>query len=396
MKVNHFSLRALTVISLIFLLGFFVRTYRLTSDNFGSDQARDFDRSLTYVENRKITLVGPETVLGTKTFWFGPFHYWFLELSQLATNHSPVQIYYFWAIVYSLSPVVLYLLTKRLSVSLLFAVFPLAVLSGRFPWNPNHIALFSTLAAIFGFKKKYFLAGLVSAVCVQSHFTAALFVIGLFLWLLYRNHHDRLKLTATFLGGLGIGLSPLFLSEIKRGLPSVHSLIGFSLNDSKSRGFSWHYFLWLTPLLVLPPVFTSKKRVVLPLTLIVFASFILFSQYFFKKPIPTSLHFVDKVATQILKTETALGENLPYNIASITDSDARALPARYALRVRGAKVLGPEEYTVADHLYVIVPHKVSDKTILSASTYEVSVFKPVVVSSRWAIGDKDLVRLDYH
>ena len=134
----------------ILALGALVRLSGLDVGWFLQDQARDGMAAQGILSGQDFPLVGPHAALSTVQL-VGPLYYYLVAIPYgLSTN--PVAGVAFLNLLGVLSIYLTYRLGKEMFGSLegliaaaLYAVFPMAVLSGKALWNPGFIPFFSTL-----------------------------------------------------------------------------------------------------------------------------------------------------------------------------------------------------------------------------------------------------------
>ena len=364
----------------IFFLALLFRWFRLAElATFNYDEARDVIAEKEILNGRP-TLLGPESLIGDKTIYYGPLHYYLMAPALLASNFDPIGPYFWTGFLGAVTAVILALSFGPLA-GLFYAVFPLAVIYNRWAWNPNTIPLFSTLFIIFLTKRRFFLAGIFLGLAFQLHVTAlALIFIALFF-----TRSPRL------FAGFLLGILPIILFDLRHQnfyLNHYRDLISFGAGVLGHRSLTWHYFLWTIPLLA---IFVSKlpKKIGYLICLI---SFITTGIWFSAQKInpPQNPFYIRQIARIIALDQ---GISLVYfNVAAFIAGDTRATAIRYFLNLEGAKPLGISEYDVADHLYVVTLGKKDD--VLYNSTYEVAAFKPKSVSKSWRIADVNIYRLE--
>lgn len=385
-------MRRYFVFVLIFLLAGCLRFYHLgQTATFGYDSARDMINLREMVVSHKFTLLGPETTIGGKTIFFGPLHYYINAPALIASNFDPLSTYYWTAILSFLAIIFVAVFTKSPAATLFAAVFPWLVSSSQAAWNPNLVPLFATLSLGLFSRRRFLLAGLASGLAIELHYMAVLLPLAMML-VFFLKKEFRWKNVAIFLSGVILGLFPLILFDVRHEFFLTKTIFSLGQSDIATRVLGWYYFLWVPIALAFLLPRLSKAMAVF---LIIIALGLTLGFLSHKQPDPIlNFSHVKSVADQVLSWEKNSQGN--YNIASLSDPDARATAYRYFLTNGGKPPLSFREYSVADHIYAIVPRGISDKTILSANTYEVSVFKPIAVTKRVTIGPTDLVRLDYH
>lgn len=318
--------------------------------------------------SHKLTLLGPETKIGRQTIYFGPLHYYLMAPALQISHFNPLGPYLLTAVLGVVTCIQIYLTSKSLYSLAFYAVFPIAVIFNRWAWNPNTIPLFATLFLLFFIRKKYFLTGLMLGLIIQLHFTAG----GLALVILYKlvtkklNLHSLIKL----LFGLSIGLAPMIIFDLRHDFLYLRSTLSLLNPDLSYRGFNWHYFLWIIPIFAY--WLRSWSRALAGAVIgISFCA----SLYWLIIQKPNSAMHPDtiKEISKIISSDQKQSK-LNFNVASFVDPDTRATAYRYFLDLEGIHPLSVEQYSVADHLYIITFDSAAG--VLKNKTYEISSFKP--------------------
>lgn len=169
---------------LIFLLGAFLRFYRLPETmQFLGDQGRDALIVRRMLIERHPALIGPVTSVGN--MYLGPFYYYFMLLPLMLTYPSPTGPAWAVALVGLFTLYLIYRLGSEmfgknvaLFSSFIFAISPLVLMFSRFSWNPNIVPLFSLLLfwhlykALSGSDRAWVWVGLWFSILVQLHYIA--------------------------------------------------------------------------------------------------------------------------------------------------------------------------------------------------------------------------------
>lgn len=370
---------------IIFLLGIFLRFYHLEETaSFSYDEARDARVVRDMVLEKNLTFLGPESVIGEKTIYFGPLHYYLLVLPLAISKFNPLFSYYFTAILGVVTIILIYLLTKSKIAAAFYAFFPVAVFYNRWPWNPNTIPFFTTLALISLKKRRHFIAGILVGMTFQLHFTAGvLFLIFLF-WMLRKK--EGIRQFILLAAGAIFGILPLMLFDVKNDFLYLRSVISLTDANWGYRGFNWHYFLWLLPFLALGIAKLPKRLGAAIVSLSFVISFYLLVVN--KSVGIENPKIVEKLAEIISNDQKK--SNLPFNVVSLTTADARGTSLRFYLERSGQKPLTFSEYSVADHIYVVS----FDKQFKYNDIYEIKSFGPKLVSRLGILGDRFIYRLE--
>lgn len=351
---------------LIFVIAVLLRIWHLPETaQFSYDEARDViaERSIL---NGKLTLLGPESQIGDKKIYFGPLHYYLMAPALALSNFDPLGPYYLTVLIGGLTAALLAFYFGP-AAGFFYAVFPIAVIYNSWAWNPNTIPLFIVLSLVFYKKQLLFFAGLFAGLATQLHWSAILILIFMF----------RPKVILGFI----LGLLPIIIFDLRYNFLYSRSLLEL-INGPVSRGLTWHYFLWLIPLLAIK----------FPKRIFILISFLVSCWYLYQlNPVyPLNPFYVRQMAKIIAYDQT--DPKLTYNVVTFYGGDFRAHNLRYFLDFETNKPLGPSEYSVADHLYV-VSNETPDK-ILYNGLYEISSFKPQRVSKSWEIAGTKLYRLE--
>jgi hypothetical protein len=230
--------RLLLAVTLI--LGAWVRLSALDLGWFLEDQVRDGMAALGILNGRDFPLVGPQAAFSTLNL-VGPLYYYLLAIPYGMSTNPTVGI----AFSNILNLCSIYL-TYRLGTAMfgppvgliasaLYAVFPMAVLSGKGLWNPGFIPFFSTLFVwtLWRFLMEYrpwmlALVLVLLGVLLQIHLSGAIFVLLLpVAFLLYR---PPLRLKPLMAGLLGVALlfAPYMLFEIQQGFADMQKLFAWA------------------------------------------------------------------------------------------------------------------------------------------------------------------------
>jgi hypothetical protein len=245
----------------ILALGALVRLSGLDIGWFLQDQVRDAVAAQGILSGRDFPLVGPHAAMGTVQL-VGPLYYYLVAVPYgFSTN--PVVGVAFLNLLGVLSIYFTYLLGKEmfgapvgLIAAALYAVFPMAVLSGKALWNPGFIPFFATLflLALWRFLvggRPWALALILFflGVLLQIHMSGAIFVLLLpAALLLYRPPLRRWPLITGLLG-IALLYIPYVLFEVQHGLPDADKIFAWAGENPASsfwliawRGF-WRPFV---------------------------------------------------------------------------------------------------------------------------------------------------------
>lgn len=380
--------KELLAIVLIIVFASFLRFYRLPElAKISYDEARDLIAARQIITRGKLTLIGPETTVGNKTFYFGPLHYYLIAPALAIARFNPLGPIFLTAILGVITALLIYLTSRKISSGLFYAVFPLAVIFNRWAWNPNTIPLFIAIALYFLFRRKTILSGIFLGLATQLHFTAALSLLLILPYVFIKGGGK--KSIIRLICGVIIGISPLIIFELRHNFFSIKNIFGLLVSpEASGRSLNWHYFIWSFPFLSLMVGSLNKYlRITIISVSLTISLFWLLSQ---KPDFARNPRTIEKIALLIATDQQTSQQN--FNVATFTDSDTRATSYRYFLELKGTVPLDVLEYSVADHLYVISYDGPSK--ILYNKTYEISSFQPKRVSRFWTVGDENIYRLE--
>lgn len=221
------------LIVLILLLAAFLRLYKIADyAEFLGDQGRDLIIVRDFLKHGNLFFIGPQTSIGN--MYLGPFYYYLIAPALLLANFHPLGPAVFIALVSVLTVYLLYFVGKKwfnpttgFLAAFLYALSPVAVKFGTFSWNPNIMPLFSLLFIYWMAEKKYPLAALAFAMCLNSHYLALILLpVAGFIWL--KNYSKKLikpTLLAIFI--FIISLAPQLLFDLKHQGQNIGALRTF-------------------------------------------------------------------------------------------------------------------------------------------------------------------------
>ena len=192
---NFFRQKSSFLLLLIFLLGSFLRLYKIDGYmTFLGDEGRDGLVWLRMIRHGKFTLIGPQTSIGN--MYLGPLYYYLMLPFYALFGLSPVgpsigvalfgvaTIFLIWWIGREWFSEI-----AGLAAAFLYAISPVVIVYSRSSWNPNIMPFFalSTIWGIWEFWKKKShiwlpVVGVTLSFCLQSHYLGLLLlpVAGLF------------------------------------------------------------------------------------------------------------------------------------------------------------------------------------------------------------------------
>lgn len=244
--VNQLNTKSdIIVIALLLLISLLWRvSASATHVSFSQDAARDVwltkQRALN---NEWIVAYGPKTSIGN--FFLPPLYNQLHLVFAVLTNHQPTTMKWVITILESLTPVVLYLIMRRIakpklailgSLIYLFSVLPSVF--GTTAWNPNLIPLLA-MATLYGAIKIIVDKSLrwILVICVtaswtmQLHFQAAVlltFIFGIFLISIGKYRSWR-TLGYWLAGGLlaFLFISPYLWAEVNSNWQNTRQMVSF-------------------------------------------------------------------------------------------------------------------------------------------------------------------------
>jgi hypothetical protein len=243
-------------------VGAWVRLTGLDLGWFLQDQVRDGMAALGILSGREFPLLGPQAALSTVNL-VGPFYYYLLALPY-GVNPNPIVGVGFINLLNLLSIYVTYRLGTEmfgrpvgLVAAALYAVFPMAVLSGKALWNPGFIPFFSTLFLLalwrflvgrrpWALTPVLFLLGML----LQIHMSGAIFVVLLpVALLLYRPPLRRWPLLVG-LASVGLLYVPYVLFQVQHGFPDAQKLFAWAGNNPAVPAWLIAWWGFWTPFLL--------------------------------------------------------------------------------------------------------------------------------------------------
>ncbi|MDO9028088.1 MAG: glycosyltransferase family 39 protein, partial [Candidatus Roizmanbacteria bacterium] len=230
----------------VFLLGFFLRIFRLPDFiSYHQDQVRDLFYVQNHFEQGKIILLGPKASVGN--FFLPPFWYYLMSLVYIFSP-SPLAPAFLVVVLNSLTVVIIYLFCQKffdkktaIFSSLLYAVSPFSIEYSRFAWNPNPIPFFTALSIYFLFSYFYekrttwfYLSLITASLTFQLHYQGFLLVAAIFLVsLLKKDYKNFLLGSVTFI----FLLSPFFISELQNGFQNTKEIVYFLEKTAQGKSF---------------------------------------------------------------------------------------------------------------------------------------------------------------
>ncbi len=241
----------------VFLLGFFLRVFRLPDFiSYHQDQVRDLFYVQNHFEQGKMILLGPKASVGN--FFLPPFWYYLMNLGFIFSP-SPVSSAFIVVLLSSLTVLLIYLFCerffdRRIAVfsSLLYSVSPLSIDYSRFAWNPNPIPFFTMATFYFLYiytyrKKNYGLwLGIICAnLALQLHYQGMV-VLAFFVLVLFVTKKLSIKQFVKLIVINLILFLPFFIHEFSHNFENIREIITFlfkAQSDSGLRFFGVPFFI---------------------------------------------------------------------------------------------------------------------------------------------------------
>ena len=258
--LNWFDRKHL-LLGTILAFGALVRFSGLDVGWFMQDQVRDAMAARGILSGRDFPLVGPHAALSTVQL-VGPLYYYLVAIPY-GLSAKPVVGVAFLNVFGVLSVYLTYRLGREmfgllegLVAAALYAVFPMAVISGKALWNPGFIPFFSALLLLtlwrFLIRRRPWALALtlfLLGVLLQIHMSGAIFMLLLpVALLLYRPPLRRWPLVTGFLS-VALLYVPYVLFEVQHDWPDANKIFAWAGKNPASsfwliagRGF-WTPFL---------------------------------------------------------------------------------------------------------------------------------------------------------
>jgi len=365
----------LLLLTAVAVLALFVRFYNFENRiTFGPEQAISLITSGDMIQN-DISLLGQENVQrvtshGHIIFSGVLFSYTLIPL-QILFSYNPISITGYFALLNILTGILIYFLGKQLVskrialiASILFLFNFWMIYHSMFIWILNYLPLIG-LVTIYLLKQKLsikniFYISVLSGLAVSLEYLYIVFSLLTLTYLLAKSK-SKIKVFIAFILGNLIGLLPTVLFDLKHDFYHLRTLTQYALDvfhSTSNSKIDYYHFLPLFPLVFLVIAFLLSKYIknIFVLSLIVF-SYIFIN---LSSPLVSFKHPIgmpeDLTWKQINTFSGAIVENNPqnYNVATLIDFDSRGHVLRYPLTfIFNQSILGPEDYPVADQLFVI-------------------------------------------
>lgn len=238
--MNSKKLITLAILSLILIIGAYLRLYRIRDYmTFLGDEGRDVLVVKRMIIDHKFTLLGPTASVAG--FFLGPIYYYFMIPFLLIFNLDPVGPAVMVAL-FGIAAIFLVYKTGKdffsettgLIAALLYAVSPVVINYSHSSWNPNLMPFFSLLIIYLCWKvvvknkwRNIFWIGTCLGIALQLHYLAAFLGFAVFLYLIINGKLNKTKEYLLGILGFITGLSPFLFFEIRHNFPNTISIFNF-------------------------------------------------------------------------------------------------------------------------------------------------------------------------
>lgn len=252
--VRLFKDRFFLIVFVLFLIGFFLRTYRLYDfATFLGDQGRDVIILKRILSLEHLPAIGAPTSVGQ--VYLGPFYYYFMAPWLLLSRFDPIGPAFGVALLSSLFILLTYFLVKDISnritalITVVLVTFSSYLIEySRFSWNPNLLPYFSFLTVYFLIKalrtnKKihFFLTGAFLSFSIQLHYLALFLILLVALSIIYNKKSFLINSTISFASFFFFSL-PLLVFDLRHNFLNTKNFIklyqqGGTIGSNKLVGF---------------------------------------------------------------------------------------------------------------------------------------------------------------
>ncbi len=402
------------IISLVVILGAFIRFYRFTDlMNFSFGQGNALNLSAQMIDNRRPALISQiysirETPSNHSFFHSGAYLYPLAPL-QILFNYNPVPITAAFAIMNILSAIGLYFIVKNfftprsaLLCLILFLFSPLMIGYSRFIWHVNLLIPIITIALwiLLESSRKikpfhYLLLGILSGLGFGIHIGFTIPGVVFFLWTFYKSiKHRHPFLIPFFLGGVLIGDLPVVIFDLRNNFYNTGTMIEFltSLGQGTQKGgfsFESYHFVSLVPpaFLIASVAIDRIFRKFSPLIFVVIVAYLgLVSPHWGLRDQHPAGMVPGWNYAGLTKAASLIAADQPpakYEIASIIDGETRSTNMRYLLTwLHHIPPMGVLDYPQAEVLYLLARPE-QDPT--NYNVWEINTIKPVKIINSWPI-----------
>jgi 4-amino-4-deoxy-L-arabinose transferase-like glycosyltransferase len=363
------------------------------------------------VDSGKIRLIGPMVatkVIEGRFFFTGPLFYWLLALLGTLLSWEVVLMTAFFTFLWVGTFALIYFWLKRrfsrdisLSAYAILSFLPIFISYSRMIWNTHFIPLFGVLLLWFLEERKkrklnWFLAGLFFGLGIHVHYSALLWLLILGYYLILELKNKDFTFKNWLLLGVGVVIveSPLILFELRHNFYNFRTIIFQIKNFQLSAGYTFgvlHYYLFpLIPLICkfyglglekLKTLINAKLVIALEIALIGYLLIVSVqsNQELTYYPPHWSLEKQKQVIDLIIEDDEEI-----FEVATLINSDTRALELRWWLREKGIEPLGVEEYNQAVVLYLVAPESRPPE---KETVWEIQSLRPFKIAKQVDLGD---------
>ena len=394
MKKNKIFYLLMGLISVLYL---FVRLWNLNNlITFHLDQGLQLGEAYQMVQNHKINLIGPMVTTKTfegRAFFIGPFYTYSLALLGIISQWNPLIVTVL-LIIFEFLALLLFLkwLSKKYPLEAIIGVFfiaattPFLIEHSRFYWNPHFLLPLSFLLIYFLENKKYFLSAIVWGLAFSFHYSAVLWAIPVFFYLI--KNREKFKKYLLFIPGFFIGDLPWFLFELKHNFYNIKTMFLVFTNTNKAGELSPYYFVFpfFAFFIFLMVRLYKKSKKIFYAILILVSIFNIFYKIKVQERIPVGMPngWTYPVEKQVEKLITKNGCPTNFNIATTISGDTQAHDLRYLLTINKCLPDTVDNYPKDQTLFLIAP---SNRPPETETVWEVSSFKPFKVVETIKIND---------
>lgn len=391
----------LFLLIIIFAAAIFVRFYNFEERiNFGPEQAISLITSGNYIKNG-FSLLGQPYYHNTSTgltMFYGPqFNYLLVPIMVIA-RYSPITITAFFSVLYLVTGLVIYLLSKKLTniwtgfiALILFLFNSLMINYSLFIWCLHFFPImgFISFYLVCIYKKNKYpllitiILGAISGFGISLEYPYAVFSLVIFIWLLVKSQKKIITFLMYVIGNI-IGNLPMVMFELRHDFYNLRVLYQYFLDQTANRTHTLDVFhflpIWgigcLFAAIVIYQIF--KKRWSIPIILLTYIILNLKSPLIdFNQAIgmPNNMNI-----NKLILASRSIAEDKPsdFNLVSLLDFDTRAHPLRYMVtHLYGQEPLGVEVYPQAKTIYVLADKKYP---IDNPMVWELKTFLPYKVS----------------
>lgn len=215
---------------IVLLIAAFCRLFRISDYmEFLGDQGRDVVIVADFLKNGNLFFIGPQTSIGN--MYLGPFYYYLIAPALLLANFNPVGPAIFVALLSVATAYLIYFVSKKwfnpttaYIASFLYSISPVAIKYANFSWNPNIMPFFALLFIYLMTEKRYLLAALSFAMCLNSHYLALILLpLALVIWL--KDYSKKsIKPTVIAIIAFCLTLVPQILFDLKHNGQNINAL----------------------------------------------------------------------------------------------------------------------------------------------------------------------------